>query len=153
MNLPELFADLVMVVHAIFSLFVVVGLIFIVTGMILRWSWIDNARFRGLHLAATFSVVVRVWLGIPCPFSAAEDQLRSQTSASCAFSPDLHNAFHRLAFRGNDPRRFAVSTTLVGLMTAAAFASNLQRRRRVRHAACAACKKESGVGQSVNLAP
>ena len=131
MNLPELFADLVMVVHAIFSLFVVVGLIFIVTGVILGWSWIDNARFRGLHLAATFSVVIRVWLGVPCPFSAAEDHLRSQTSAACAFfSPDFHNAFHRLAFRGNNPRRFAVSTTLVGLMTAAAFASNLKRRRR-----------------------
>jgi hypothetical protein len=106
------------------------GLIFIVTGLILGWSWIDHAQFRALHLAATLIVVVRVWLGVPCPFSAAEDQLRSQTSAACVLSPDLHNAFHQLAFRGNEPRGFARSTTLVGAIVAAAFALSLRRRRR-----------------------
>jgi hypothetical protein len=129
LNFPELFADLMMVIHAAFSLFVVVGLVFIVTGLILGWSWIDDARFRVLHLVATLIVVIRLWLGIPCPFSAAEDQLRSQTSTSCALSPDLHNAFHRLAFRGNDPRGFARSTTTVGLVVAATFAWNFRRRR------------------------
>lgn len=127
MNLPEFFADLVMVVHAAFSLFVALGLVFIVTGMILGWRWIDNARFRVLHLAATLIVVVRVWLGVPCPFSVAEDQLRSQSSVACIFSPDLHRAFHQLAFRGNNPERFARSTTVVGLIVAGVFARNSRR--------------------------
>lgn len=128
MNFPELFADLVMVLHAAFSLFVVVGLVCIVTGLILGWSWTDNTRFRVLHLAATLIVVLRVWLDVPCPFSAAEDQLRLQTSASCVFSSDLHHAFHRLAFRGTNPSGFARSTTTIGLIVAAAFAVNFRRR-------------------------
>ena len=127
MNLPELFADLVMVIHTAFSLFVVLGLVFIVTGLLLGWSWINNARFRVAHLAATLIVVIRVWLGVPCPFSAAEDQLRSQTSASCVLGPDVHAAFHRLAFRGNNPGDFARSTTTIGLIVTAAFALNLRR--------------------------
>src|SRR5689334_20832972 len=124
MNFPEFIADLVMVVHAAFSLFVVLGLVFIVTGQVLRWSWINNRRFRVPHLAATLIVVTRVWLGVTCPFSAAEDQLRSHTSASCIFGPDVHNVFHRLAFRGNNPGRFARSATVVGLVVAAAFVLN-----------------------------
>jgi Protein of Unknown function (DUF2784) len=138
MNFPELIADLVMVVHAAFSLFVVLGLVFIVTGPILGWSWINHTRFRVLHLAATLIVVTRVWLGVPCPFSVAEDQWRSQTSASCVFCPDVHNVFHRLAFRGNNPGHFACSATIVGLVVAAAFALNLRpwwrRARRVPRA-------------------
>ena len=133
MNLTEFLADLVMAVHAAFSQFVVLGLVFVVSGLILGWSWINNARFRVLHLAATLIVVTRVWLDVPCPFSAAEDQLRSRTSATCVLGRDVHSVFHQLAFRGNNPGRFARSTTVVGLVVAAAFALNIRTRwRRAR---------------------
>jgi hypothetical protein len=129
MTLPELWADLVMVVHAVFSLFVVAGLIFILTGLLLRWNWINHRRFRVIHLTATLVVVVRVWLEVPCPFSVVEDRLRAKSSASCAVAPAFHDFFHRMAFRGNNPQRFARSTTAVGLIALATFTFGTRHRR------------------------
>jgi hypothetical protein len=127
MSPPELLADLLMVLHAAFSLFVVLGLVFILTGLLLGWTWTNNPRLRALHhLAATLIVVGRTWFGVPCPFSAAEEQLRAKTSAACILKPDIHRAFHQLAFRGSDPQRFARSTTTVGLAVAAAFVWNIR---------------------------
>jgi hypothetical protein len=130
MSLCELLADLVLIVHAAFSLFVVLGLLFILTGMILGWGWTNGWRFRTLHLSATLIVVARVWLGVPCPFSTAEDSLRSQAAVPCVFGPSFHDLLRHLAFRGNDPQRFTRSTTVVGIVVAATFVLNLRLRRR-----------------------
>ena len=129
MTLPELLADLVMMVHAAFSLFVVLGLVLVLTGLLLRWSWTNSQRFRVIHLAATLIVVARVWIEVPCPFSALEDYLRAQTSVSCAAGAAFHDFFHRLAFRGADSQRFARSTTAVGFVALATFAFSTRLRR------------------------
>jgi hypothetical protein len=132
MTLPELFADLVMVVHAVFSLFVVAGLIFILTGLLLRWNWTSHRQFRVIHLTASLVVAVRVWLEVPCPFSVVEEQLRAQASASCAVPPPLHDVFKPMAFRGINPQRFARSTTAVGLIALATFTFGTRHPRATR---------------------
>ncbi len=71
-------ADLVLTIHTGFILFVVVGLLVILCGGFLRWSWVRNPWFRAAHLAAIGIVVIQAWLGIICPLTTLEMYLRDQ---------------------------------------------------------------------------
>lgn len=83
-------ANLVLIIHIAFVLFVVAGQILIFLGGIpqLRfsqqpWQWVSNASFRYCHLAAILYVVIESWLGIMCPLTVLEQwlrQLAGQTS-------------------------------------------------------------------------
>jgi hypothetical protein len=76
-------ADVVLVVHALFVLFVVGGFVLIVLGS-RRWSWVRNRTFRILHLAAIAFVTAEALLGITCPLTLWEDALRG-TGAGRSF--------------------------------------------------------------------
>jgi hypothetical protein len=52
-------ADLVLVLHAAFVLFVVGGLAAIWIGAVAGWRWVTRPGFRGLHLAAIGFVAVQ----------------------------------------------------------------------------------------------
>lgn len=71
-------ADAVLFIHATFVAFVVLGLLLILTGGPLRWSWVRNRRFRLAHLAAIGIVVLQSWLGVPCPLTRWEMGLRGK---------------------------------------------------------------------------
>ena len=124
MTVNEFLADLLMLMHACFSMFLVVGLGLIFIGMILGWHWTRRRWFRLLHLVVTLFVVARVWIGLPCPFSVGEDNLRRQTTAACPMGNSFHEILHRLAFRGKDPNRFVQSTTLFGVLALTIFVLN-----------------------------
>lgn len=68
-------ADAVLVVHALFVLFVVGGFVLILLGA-RRWNWVRNRTFRILHLAAIAFVTAEALLGIACPLTIWEDMLR-----------------------------------------------------------------------------
>ncbi len=68
-------ADLVLVVHFLFVLFVVGGLAAIVAGA-RQWAWVRNRAFRLVHLAAIVFVAAESLLGIACPLTLWEDALR-----------------------------------------------------------------------------
>ncbi len=69
-------ADLILVVHFAFVLFVVGGLAMIWIGAAAGWRWVRNPWFRGLHLAAIAIVTAEALLGIMCPLTVWEDALR-----------------------------------------------------------------------------
>jgi len=69
-------ADLILLVHAAFVLFVVGGLAAIWIGAALGRDWARNPWFRGLHLAAIAFVVAQSVLGYTCPLTIWEDALR-----------------------------------------------------------------------------
>lgn len=69
-------ADLILLVHAAFVLFVVSGLPAIWAGAASGCGWARNPWFRGLHLAAIAFVVVQSVLGYTCPLTIWEDALR-----------------------------------------------------------------------------
>ena len=127
MSASELFADLLLLAHVCFSMFVLGGLLMILLGLAFRWQWGRNRRFRLLHLITTMLVVGRVWLGLPCPFSVAEDGLRREISTVCPLGDSVHVVFHKLAFRGRNPSRFAWVTSLIGVVTLATFATRNRR--------------------------
>ena len=68
-------ADAVLVVHALFVLFIVGGFALILLGT-RRWSWVRNRTFRILHLAAIAFVTAEALIGITCPLTTWEDALR-----------------------------------------------------------------------------
>jgi len=74
-------ADIIVVVHAAFVLFVVGGLLATWLGIVLRWKFAFDPRFRGLHLGAIAFVVAESLLGQTCPLTVWEDALREATNA------------------------------------------------------------------------
>ena len=69
-------ADLILIVHALFIAFVVLGLVCVIAGRFLSWSWVRNRRFRIAHLVCIGIVVVQSWLGMICPLTTWEMALR-----------------------------------------------------------------------------
>lgn len=72
-------ADAVLLLHASFVLFVISGLVLVLVGKALNWSWIRNWWFRVSHLAAIGIVVAQAWLGVICPLTTLEMWLRRQS--------------------------------------------------------------------------
>lgn len=77
-SLYRLAADLVLYVHVSFVVFVITGLLLIVTGYFADWRWIRNGWFRIAHLAAIAVVVLQAWLGVLCPLTTLEMWLRAK---------------------------------------------------------------------------
>jgi uncharacterized protein DUF2784 len=73
-------ADLVLVVHVLFVLFVLGGLAAVVVGA-RRWSWVKNRAFRFAHLGAIALVAAESLLGIACPLTVWENALRGGSPA------------------------------------------------------------------------
>ena len=73
-------ADAILVVHAAFVLFVVGGLAATWVGLALDRPFARNPWFRNLHLAAIAFVVLESLLGMMCPLTVWEYQLRGVQS-------------------------------------------------------------------------
>lgn len=71
-------ADAVLLLHVLFVVFVVTGLLLILAGKLLSWAWVRNWWFRVLHLAAIGVVVLQSWLGVICPLTKLEMYLRGK---------------------------------------------------------------------------
>ena len=71
-------ADLVLLAHFAFVLFVVVSLPAIWIGAAAGWRWVRNWWFRAAHLAAIAFVAAESVAGIWCPLTIWEDALRGR---------------------------------------------------------------------------
>lgn len=71
-------ADAVLLLHVLFVVFVVTGLVLILAGKLLSWAWVRNWWFRVIHLAAIGVVVLQSWLGVICPLTKLEMYLRGK---------------------------------------------------------------------------
>ncbi len=81
-----LLADVVLMLHVGFVLFVVLGQVLIITGGLCSWAWVRRRRFRFLHLAAIAVVVVQSWLGMICPLTHLEVYLRQQAGVDAVYA-------------------------------------------------------------------
>ncbi|MBY0399998.1 DUF2784 domain-containing protein [Myxococcota bacterium] len=75
-------ADLVLVLHVAFVLFVIGGLVAVWIGDRLRWRFPRRLDFRLVHLGSIAIVVAESWLGIACPLTVLERTLRAQAGGS-----------------------------------------------------------------------
>jgi hypothetical protein len=78
MNVYLIAADALLLLHALFVLFVVVGLVLIVLGGVCHWAWVRDPWFRLAHLGAIAFVVLQSWAGRICPLTSWEMALRAR---------------------------------------------------------------------------
>ncbi len=125
----RLAADAVLVLHVGFVAFVILGLVLTVIGILARWQWIRNFWFRCLHLAAILLVVVQALLGVMCPLTIWENELR-QLAGQTAYRGDfIATWLHDLLFIDAEPWVFTLCYTLFGLAVLAAFLLAPPRRK------------------------
>jgi hypothetical protein len=86
-NWPALLADLTVVVHLAYFLFVVAGFPLIWLGAWRRWGWVRDLRFRVGHLAAIALVALETVIGADCPLTVIEVRLRIQAGQSPGQEP------------------------------------------------------------------
>jgi hypothetical protein len=77
-----IFADVIALIHLGYVVFVILGFIVIVVGIIVKWQWVRNPWFRIAHLAAIAGVALEAVLGINCPLTVLEFSLRYGASPS-----------------------------------------------------------------------
>ncbi len=88
-------ADLILVIHFAYVLFVVGGLLLIWVGYALRWRWVRNWWFRVLHFAAIAFVAIQTVVGMWCPLTLLEDWLRAGEASETGF---IQRWVHALLF-------------------------------------------------------
>ncbi|MBI5627008.1 MAG: DUF2784 domain-containing protein [Nitrosomonadales bacterium] len=114
-------ADLILVIHALFVAFVILGLAAILPGKYWRWGWVRNWRFRVSHLLAIGFVIAESWLGLICPLTEWESQLRQATGGSTYPSPFIQHWLHEILFYDFAPWVFSVAYTAFGILVLIAW--------------------------------
>ena len=74
----SLLADMTLVLHAGYALFVVGGQLLILVGWAANWNWPRNLWFRILHLIAIGFVMLEAWVGVICPLTTLENLFRQK---------------------------------------------------------------------------
>ena len=86
-----LLANTILVIHFLFVLFVVGGLPVIWIGAWLRLNFVRNIWFRIAHLFAILFVVGESLLGMVCPLTTWEDELRQLETSDSFIQRWLHD--------------------------------------------------------------
>jgi polyferredoxin len=115
----SLCADAVVVVHALYVSFVVVGEMAIVLGMIRRWRWIGNFWFRAVHTSMIGLVVAESLLGIVCPLTLWENQLRLAAGQPVEGESFIGRWVDRLLFIQAPGWAFTLSYCIFGMLVVA----------------------------------
>lgn len=115
-GLYSLLADAILVIHFAFVVFVVFGFMLIVLGLLARWSWVHNRKFRITHLGAILVVVLQAWLGQLCPLTIWETELRRLAGQSGYEESFVEHWLHKVLFYQAEPWIFTVTYTCFGVL-------------------------------------
>jgi len=129
-ELLSMFADVALVAHVAFVVFIVGGLLAILLGGLRGWNWIRNPWFRTLHLAGIGVVVVQAWLGVVCPLTTLEMALRERAGDATYGGTFAAYWLHRLIYFDAPTWVFAVSYTVFGVAVATSWLKFRPRRFR-----------------------
>jgi hypothetical protein len=117
----EILADMVLIFHAAYVAFVVLGLAAIVAGWALDWRWVRNTWFRGLHLVAIGLVFAESIIGIACPLTVFENWLRWHAGEQGYSTDFLAYWVHQLIFYNWSPWVFLSLYAGVTILVAAMY--------------------------------
>jgi multisubunit Na+/H+ antiporter MnhB subunit len=124
MDSPTLFllaADAILLLHALFVGFVVVGLVLILVGKARAWSWVRNPWFRVAHLVAIGVVVLQSWFGVICPLTTLETTLRSRAGEAAYAGSFVAHWLETLLYYRVPPWVFVVCYTAFGAVVVASW--------------------------------
>lgn len=107
-------ADLILIVHFAFVVFVVGGLALIWIGAACGWPCVRNYWFRTAHLAAICFVAFEALIGMACPLTEWEDSLRGARNETGFIARWIH----RVLFYDFPGWVFAAAYVLFALLVA-----------------------------------
>jgi len=113
--------DAILLLHVLFVAFVVLGLVLIFVGLALEWSWIRNPWFRLMHLVAIGVVVVQSWLGIICPLTTVENELRSRVGDTVYSGSFISHWLETILYYQAPEWFFVVCYTTFGVVVVASW--------------------------------
>ncbi len=114
--LYSLAADAIVVAHLAYVSFVIFGLVLILLGRALGWTWVRNSWFRVIHLSMIMIVVVESLYSITCPLTTLEDYLRQQAGQTVQEGSFIGRMAHDLLFVDIPAESFVWIYCLFGLL-------------------------------------
>jgi len=120
-QLASILADLLVLTHFAFVLFVVLGLAAVWIGHFRDWGFVRDLRFRLSHLGAIAYVASESLLGIPCPLTDWERGLRIAAGEGAYQGSFIQHWVHKALFY--QVEEWVFTTLYVGffLLVAASF--------------------------------
>ena len=114
-------ADLLLVGHVLFVLFVVLGFALILAGKAFRWRWVRNPWYRLAHLGAIGVVALQSWAGVVCPLTTWEMELRQKSGSTVYEGSFIQHWLHIILYYEAPEWMFIVCYTLFGILVIAAW--------------------------------
>jgi hypothetical protein len=107
-------ADAVLVLHALFVAFVILGFGAILIGRFNHWRWTKNPVFRIVHLLAIGFVVLQSWFDQLCPLTVWENELRHKAGQAGYSESFIASWLHKILFYQVEPWVFTMTYTIFG---------------------------------------
>jgi len=114
-------ADSLLLIHFLFVLFVVLGLILVFVGGFLCWRWVSNPLFRVAHLLGVAVVVVQAWRGEICPLTTWEMALRAKAGDDVYATSFIAHWLTQLLYYEFPLWVFMVCYTIFGVLVLASW--------------------------------
>jgi polyferredoxin len=103
-------ADGILVIHAAFVAFVILGLALVWIGWFVRWAFVRNLWFRLAHLAAIGVVAAESLTGFVCPLTTWEDRLRLLAGGEERYAGSfIQHWLHRVLFYDASEHVFTIA--------------------------------------------
>ena len=114
-------ADLVLVIHALFVAYVILGFAAILLGWLRHWHWVRNWWFRAVHIAAIGFVMAETWLGLLCPLTVLENLLRTAEGGRAYSVPFFQHWVHEFLFYDFPAWVFTLAYTALAILVLIAW--------------------------------
>lgn len=121
LTLLRIAADAVLLLHALFVVFVILGLALVLIGKWRGWQWVRHFGFRIAHLLAIAVVVLQSWLGVVCPLTRWEMNLRERAGDTTYPGAFIAHWVEGLLYYRAPDWVFVLIYTLFGALVAASW--------------------------------
>ncbi len=121
MNWYSLLADMIVFVHFGYIAVILGGMLLILIGGAAGWGFVRNFWFRAVHLAMILIVVAEALLGIICPLTVWEHDLRVAAGQDVSEGTFVGRLLHNLIFVEFSMGMLTVCYCLFGLAVLASW--------------------------------
>jgi polyferredoxin len=117
----RLAADFVVVIHLVYVMVVVLGLLATWAGVLLKKTWARNFWWRIIHLSMILIVVGEAWAGMTCPLTTWENDLRELAGQQTYHDDFIARHVHDLLFYRAPKWVFTALYSGFGLLVVGSF--------------------------------
>ena len=128
MNYAQILADIIVVLHAAYVAFVVFGVPVIFIGAWRGWRFARNFWFRTVHLLMIGIVALEAIVGMMCPLTVWENQLRRNAGQNVEQGSFIGRWAHQLIFVDFSPQVLTLCYVLFAVTVIVMFITIRPRR-------------------------